>query len=145
MSSLTAGVVAFLERRQLAHLATADTAGRPHVVPVCFAVLGQTVYSAIDEKPKRGEPSALRRVRNVVANPRACLVADVYDHADWSRLGFVLVSGGARLIPPGGDEHARAVARLRERYTQYRGMALEGRPVLAVDIEHVTTWGRLEA
>jgi PPOX class probable F420-dependent enzyme len=143
--SLTAAVVAFLERQRLAHLATADAGGRPHVVPVCFGVLGQTVYSAIDEKPKRARAaSGLRRVRNVLSNPRASLVADVYDDADWTRLGFVLLSGPARLVEPGADEHARAVARLRERYPQYRGMALEQRPVLAIDIEHVATWGRLE-
>ena len=144
MTAFDSTVAGFLERRRLAHLATADARGRPHVVPVCFAVLGQTLYSAIDEKPKRGEPNTLRRVRNVLANPQASLVADVYDDADWTHLGFVLVSGRARLLAPGGDEHARAVARLRQRYAQYRAMALDQRPVLALDVERVTTWGRLE-
>jgi coenzyme F420-0:L-glutamate ligase / coenzyme F420-1:gamma-L-glutamate ligase len=142
---LTADVLAFLEARRVAHLATASQRGQPHVVPVCFAVLGQTVYSAIDEKPKRGQPLSLRRVRNVSTNPQASLVADVYDDADWNRLGFVLLSGRARMIEPGGDEHATAVARLRERYAQYHAMRLEERPVLALDIERVTTWGKLEA
>jgi coenzyme F420-0:L-glutamate ligase / coenzyme F420-1:gamma-L-glutamate ligase len=144
VSLLSEAVVRFLERQRLAHLATADAAGRPHVVPVCFALVGQTVYSAIDEKPKRGEPYSLRRLKNVLTNPRAMLVADVYDDQDWSRLGFVLLSGRARVIEPEADEHARAVARLRERYAQYREMALQERPVLALDVEHVTTWGTLE-
>lgn len=142
---LTADVLAFLERRRVAHLATASVNGQPYVVPVCFAVLDQTIYSAIDEKPKRGEPYSLRRVRNVLANPQASVVADVYDDADWTRLGFVLVSGRARLIEPGADEHARAVTRLRQRYLQYRQMALDQRPVLALDVERVTTWGKLDS
>lgn len=142
---LTAGVLAFLERQRVAHLATASERGQPHVVPICFAVVGQTVYSAIDEKPKRGEPYRLRRVRNVLTNPHATLVADVYDDADWTRLGFVLLAGRARMIEPGGDEHARAVASLRERYAQYLDMALDQRPVLALDVERVTTWGEVEA
>jgi PPOX class probable F420-dependent enzyme len=141
---LTAGVLAFLERQRVAHLATASERGQPHVVPICFAVVGQTVYSAIDEKPKRGEPYRLRRVRNVLTNPHATLVADVYDDADWTRLGFVLLAGRARMIEPGGDEHARAVASLRERYAQYLDMALDQRPVLALDVERVTTWGKLD-
>jgi coenzyme F420-0:L-glutamate ligase / coenzyme F420-1:gamma-L-glutamate ligase len=142
---LTPAVLAFLDGQRVAHLATASEHGHPHVVPVCFAVLGQTVYSAIDEKPKRGEPYSLRRVRNILSNPQASLVADVYDEQDWSRLGFVLLAGRARLIEPGGDEHARAVARLRERYLQYQAMALDQRPVVALDVDRVTTWGKLEA
>ena len=144
MSVLKPEVAAFLERQRVAHLATASERGRPHVVPVCFAVVGETVYSAIDEKPKRGEPYALRRVRNVLANPRACLVADVYDDRDWSRLGFVLVSGPARLVDAGGDEHTYALASLRQRYAQYHAMALDERPMLALDIERVVTWGKLD-
>jgi coenzyme F420-0:L-glutamate ligase / coenzyme F420-1:gamma-L-glutamate ligase len=143
VASLTADVVAFLERQRVAHLATASSSGQPHVVPVCFAVLGDSVYSAIDEKPKRGEPYALRRIRNVLSNPHATLVADVYDDGDWTRLGFVLLYGRARLIEPAAEEHARAVAVLRQRYVQYASMALEQRPVLALDVERVTTWGKL--
>ena len=136
-------VLAFLARRRVAHLATADERGRPHVVPVCFGLVGATVYSAIDEKPKRGEPRRLRRLRNVVANPRAALVADVYDDRDWARLGFVLLQGQARVVEPPGQEHAAAVRSLRERYPQYQHMALDERPVLALDVERVSTWGEL--
>jgi coenzyme F420-0:L-glutamate ligase / coenzyme F420-1:gamma-L-glutamate ligase len=141
---LNADVVAFLERQRVAHLATASARGQPHVVPICFVLLGETVYSAIDEKPKRADAYRLQRVRNVLSNPQAMLVADIYDDTDWSRLGFVLLSGRARLIEPGSDEHATAVARLRERYTQYRAMALDQRPVLALDIDRLTTWGKLD-
>jgi PPOX class probable F420-dependent enzyme len=134
----------FLERQRLAHLATADASGNPHVIPVCFALIGETLYVAIDEKPKRGDPRQLRRLRNIAENRHVAVVVDHYDDRDWSRLGFVLVRGLARVVPP-SPELALAVAALRERYVQYRAMALEDRPVIAADIERVTMWGRLTA
>jgi PPOX class probable F420-dependent enzyme len=134
----------FLDRRRVAHLATVGGAGAPHVVPVCFAVVGSVLYVAIDEKPKRFEdPLKLRRLRNIAENPRVAIVADVYDDVDWSRLGFVLLRGVARVLMEGA-EHGLALAALRDKYAQYRDMALEERPVIAIDIEHVTAWGRLE-
>jgi PPOX class probable F420-dependent enzyme len=135
----------FLERRRVAHLATADAGGAPHVVPVCFALVGETVYIAIDEKPKRsGDVLRLRRLRNIVENPRVAIVADVYDDDDWARLGFVLLRGEARILEAGTEEHARAIHVLREKYVQYRAMALDERPVIAADIERGTTWGKLD-
>jgi PPOX class probable F420-dependent enzyme len=134
----------FLQRQKVAHLATADASGSPHVVPICFALLGDTIYVAIDEKPKTENIWKLRRLRNIAENPRVAIVVDAYDDTDWSRLGFVLVRARARVLARPDEEHARAVTALRERYAQYRGMALEGRPVLAMDVEAVTSWGRLE-
>lgn len=136
---------AFLEGARVGHLATADAAGAPHVVPVCFVAVGDTVYMALDEKPKRVGPAALRRARNVAENPRAALVVDAYDE-DWSRLRFVLVRGPARLVAPGptehAPEHARAIASLRAKYPQYQAMALEDRPVIALDVTHAAAWGQ---
>jgi PPOX class probable F420-dependent enzyme len=129
----------FVSRARVAHLATADAMGAPHVVPVCFALLEQTLYIAIDEKPKAGDPRALRRLRNIAANPRVALVVDEYDE-DWSRLGFVLVRGLARLAEDSA-ERARALAALRDKYAQYAPMALEQRPLIAIDVRRVTTWG----
>lgn len=133
----------FLERQRIAHLATADASGTPHVVPICFALIDPVVYVAIDEKPKRTAPMQLRRLRNIAENPRVAIVADVYDDRDWSRLGFVLVHGRARLVNT-SEEQQRALGVLRSRYPQYRAMALEERPILAVRIERVTRWGQIE-
>ena len=133
----------FLERRRVAHLATADGTGAPHVVPICFALVDDTLYVAIDEKPKTGDYRRLRRLRNIAENPRVAVVADVYDDADWSKLGFVLVRGRARVLVEGA-EHAQAIRALRDKHLQYRDMALERRPVIAADIESVMTWGSLE-
>jgi PPOX class probable F420-dependent enzyme len=126
----------------VAHLATADRSGVPHVVPICFVLLADTLYVVLDEKPKRGDPRQLRRVRNIVENPRVSIVADVYDE-DWSRLGFVLLGCHARMLDP-GPEQAEAVAALRAKYAQYQVMALEERPMIAAEIERVTTWGAIE-
>jgi PPOX class probable F420-dependent enzyme len=142
MAGLDDHARAFLQRQRLAHLATADASGAPHVVPICFSLVGETLYVAIDEKPKRGDPLKLRRLRNIAETRRVAIVVDVYDDGDWSRLGFVLVRGSARVLTD-GPEHEQAVGALRLKYVQYRTMALDDRPVIAADIERVTTWGCL--
>ena len=155
MAALDARVRRFLERQRVAHLATASADGVPHVVPICFCLGGPgeattaaaaaaTLYVAIDEKPKTSHPSRLRRLRNIAANPSVAVVADVYDDADWSRLGFVLVHGAARVLAPELAEHRRALASLRDKYPQYGTMALEQRPVIAIDVQRVTLWGAIE-
>ena len=138
--TLSAPESAFVERQRVGHLATVDAAGRPHVVPVCFAYAGERFYIAIDEKPKRS--LRLKRLRNIAANPRVAIVFDRYDE-DWTRLGWVLVQGTAAVID-GGPEHERALVVLRDRYAQYRSMALEGRPVIRVTVERVSSWGDLD-
>jgi PPOX class probable F420-dependent enzyme len=132
---------AFLVAQRVARLATADGAGRPHVVPVCYALLQDKVYFTIDEKPKK-KPTALKRLANLRANPVAALVVDRYDE-DWSRLGWVMVQGGAEILE-GGAEHDLAQAALRARYPQLAAMRIEALPVVAVRIEHAASWGRLE-
>lgn len=135
---------AFLEARRIAHLATADAAGAPHVVPVCFALAGANAYVTVDEKPKRASAAPLKRLRNIAENPRVALVADRYDDRDWSRLGWVLLRGRAEILHR-GREHTRAQALLRRRYVQMRAMALEAHPVIAIRIERIASWGALEA
>ncbi|HTD48415.1 MAG TPA: TIGR03668 family PPOX class F420-dependent oxidoreductase [bacterium] len=127
-----------LAEARVGRLATADAEGRPHVVPICFVLDGRNLYSAIDEKPKRAAPRRLRRVRNIEANPQVALVVDHYEE-DWRRLRFVLISGTARVIAA-GQEHARAVALLRQKYPQYRAMRLEERPVIKISPRRVAAW-----
>jgi PPOX class probable F420-dependent enzyme len=132
---------AFLASQRVARLATADAAGRPHVVPICYALIRDEVYFTIDEKPKK-KPTALKRLANLRANPFAALVVDRYDE-DWSRLGWVMVRGSARILESGA-EHDQAQAALRQRYPQLAAMRIEDLPVVAVRIEHASSWGRLE-
>ncbi len=89
----------FLAGRRVGHLATADAAAPPHVVPVCFAVARDALYITIDQKPK-GDPRALKRLRNIAGNPSVALVADRYDE-DWTRLGWVMLRGRAEILEAG--------------------------------------------
>jgi PPOX class probable F420-dependent enzyme len=132
---------AFLNRRHLAHLATADRNGAPHVIPVCYAVAEDDLYIAIDEKPKRRD-RPLKRLRNISENPAVAVIVDRYDE-DWSRLGWVLLRGRATLVHD-GPEFTTALALLRARYPQYATMNLEANPVIAVRIDRVTSWGNLQ-
>lgn len=118
---------AFVQEQRIAHLATASADGWPHAVPICFVFLGGFFYSAIDEKPKR-KGTLLRRLSNIRGNPRAALIFDSYDE-DWSKLGWVLVRGAASIVE-GGAEHETVIAALRDKYPQYRAMALADRQLV---------------
>jgi PPOX class probable F420-dependent enzyme len=120
-------------RARVACLATADAVGRPHLVPVVFAVEGERVYSAVDAKPKRTR--ALRRLENVRANPAVALLVDHYEE-DWTALWWVRAEGVARVLESDAPEALRAVALLRERYPQQRAVGC----VLAVDVERWNGW-----
>jgi PPOX class probable F420-dependent enzyme len=122
---------------RVARLATADRTGRPHVVPIVFALDGDTVYSAVDHKPKR--TTALRRLANIAENPAVALLVDHYDDADWSRLWWVRADGAARVVPPGSTEAAHAVALLQHRYGPYVDRPPTG-PYLAVDVSRWSGW-----
>lgn len=133
---------AFIDRQRVGHLATVDARGAPSVVPVCYAYDGEYFYTPIDEKPKQRD-RLLRRVRNVEATGRAALIIDRYDE-DWSRLGWVHARGRAWILPPGAEGRATAVALLRERYAQYRAMALEAAPIIVLSPDRLTSWGVLD-
>jgi PPOX class probable F420-dependent enzyme len=122
---------------RVARLATVGTAGRPHLVPIVFAVAGDVVYSAVDAKPKR--TTALRRLENVRRNPRVALLADHYDDSDWDALWWVRADGVARVLDGSDSEARRAIALLAARYAQYRERPPRGQ-VLAVSVERWSGW-----
>ena len=119
------------EDEPVARLATVGADGRPHVVPICFAVKGDTLYTAVDEKPKRTR--RLKRLANIEANPRVEVLIDHYED-DWSRLWWVRLRGPARIV-----DDRRAVELLAAKYPQYRERPPAG-PVIAVTIEERTEW-----
>ncbi len=141
MQVLTDTVRAFCEQSRVARLATADAKGVPHLVPVCYAIIGDSLYITIDEKPKRTDVP-LKRLRNIVVNPEVAVTIDRWDE-DWRRLAWVMLRGRAEILPD-GEEHDRAQSRLRERYPQYRTMDLAPLPVIALRIARVSGWGDLE-
>ena len=131
----------FVSGQRLAHLATADARAEPHVVPVCFALSHATLYVTIDAKPKRASAMALKRVKNILENPAVAVVVDRYDE-DWTRLGWVMMSGQAEILAEGA-EHDAAQAQLRTRYPQLVAMEIAELPVIALRIARTTSWGDL--
>lgn len=124
-----------LAEARVAHLATVAETGKPHVVPVTFAVEGDVIYFAVDAKPKRTRN--LQRLRNIAANPSVSLLIDHYEE-DWSRLWWVRVDGTARIAgDPAETTHALNV--LTSRYPQYVHSPPPG-PVVTVTIDRITGW-----
>jgi len=124
-----------LTSARVARLATTDPDGRPHLVPIVFAVEGDTLYSAVDRKPKRS--TTLRRIENARARPDVTVLVDHYED-DWQQLWWIRLRGRARVLDD-GQERARALALLREKYPQYLTEPPDG-PVLAVDILETRLW-----
>ena len=119
------------EDARVARLATVAPDGRPHVLPICFVIDGDTLYTAVDEKPKRTR--ALQRLRDIEANPAVEIVIDHYED-DWTKLWWVRLRGRARIV-----EDERALALLAGKYGQYRQAPPQG-PVIAVTIEERREW-----
>jgi PPOX class probable F420-dependent enzyme len=120
----------------LAHLATADERGRPHLVPLVFVLHEETIYSAVDAKPKRTR--ALRRLANVAVNPQVAVLVDHYAE-DWDSLWWVRAEGTARVLDATTDEGGGALALLTARYAQYRQRAPAG-PLLAIAVARWSSW-----
>jgi PPOX class probable F420-dependent enzyme len=120
---------------RVGRLATLMPDGRLHLVPISFALEGDTLYSAVDEKPKRSR--RLQRLTNVRANPDVAVLVDHYDE-DWSRLWWVRMRGTARILED-GREFESALALLADKYEQYRVQPPRG-PVLAIALAEWRGW-----
>ncbi len=123
---------------RIARLATVRPDGHPHVVPITFALAGNTIVTAIDHKPKT--TTSLQRLKNIEAHPVASVIVDHYEE-DWSRLWWVRGDGPARIIPEGAGRD-QAIARLSEKYVPYRANPPRG-PVIQVAVDHWTSWSGL--
>jgi PPOX class probable F420-dependent enzyme len=119
---------------RIARLATVGADGRPHLVPIVFAVDDDHILSVVDAKPKR--TTALRRLANVRENPAVAVLADHYDDADWDALWWVRADGVGRVVEPSGEEGRRALARLADRYPQLQPTG----DVLVVDVDRWSGW-----
>ncbi|MFY9553653.1 MAG: TIGR03668 family PPOX class F420-dependent oxidoreductase [Blastocatellia bacterium] len=131
----------FIGEHRVARLATCGPDLNPVVVPICYAFDGEHIYTPIDEKPKSVSDSALKRLRNIEANPQVALVIDDYSE-DWGKLMYVLIIGAAEIISPGqhSSEHARAVGLLREKYVQYLSMAIDKKPIIKIVPARFKQW-----
>jgi PPOX class probable F420-dependent enzyme len=120
---------------RVGRLATLAPGGRLHLVPICFALEGDALYSAVDEKPKRSR--RLQRIENVRAHPDVAVLVDHYEE-DWSRLWWVRLRGSGRLVEHGQELEA-ALRLLAEKYEQYQDRPPPG-PVLAIVIDEWRAW-----
>jgi PPOX class probable F420-dependent enzyme len=119
----------------VARLATIGPNGAPHLVPICFAIAHDIIYTAVDGKPKR--TTDLARLANIAADPRVALLADRYDD-DWTKLWWVRVDGDARLATA-EDERELALQALAKAYPQYAVAPPRG-PVIAVQPRRFSGW-----
>jgi len=128
-----------LGEARVAHLATADAEGRPHVVPIAFAHEDENLYFVVDDKPKRSRN--LKRLRNIAGNPRVSVLVDHYED-DWTRLWWVRVDGVAHVLVH-EPEAQRAIDLLARKYAQYRTAKPPG-PVIEITILRMTGWAAAE-
>jgi PPOX class probable F420-dependent enzyme len=124
-----------LAEARVGRLATVRPDGAPHVVPIVFALDGDRLYSAIDDKPKRTR--ALQRLANIAAEPRVSVLVDGYDE-DWSSLWWIRVDGRADVIASGPD-HVHTLDLLAAKYDQYRRARPSG-TVIRVTISRWSAW-----
>ena len=127
----------FIREQRVGRLATVDAEHRPHVVPIVYAFDGERLYTPIDAKPKRVGARALRRVRNIRGNPHVAVIVDRYSE-NWERLAWVQLRGRARYVES-GPAQKRGVRLLEEKYPQYEGMPLAGRPVIVIEVDEVAS------
>jgi len=130
---------ALVERSRVAHLATVDRGGRPHVVPICFVAVGDKLYSIVDDKPKRRDVP-LRRLVNIEENPHVAVIIDHYED-DWAKLEYLQLRGRASLVSDGGV-FLTVRAALRRKYDSYRGMnlRLQAHPLIEIRVGHLHYW-----
>jgi PPOX class probable F420-dependent enzyme len=120
---------------RVARLATIDETGTPHLVPIVFALVSDTLYTAVDSKPKRSR--VLRRIENARRRAQATILVDHYEE-QWSRLWWIRLRASARVLDEGAEAES-ALAALCEKYEQY-GVEKPGPPVLALDIVEWRGW-----
>lgn len=121
---------------RVARLATIDAEGRPHVVPIVFALISDVLCFAVDAKPKSGAP--LRRLANIRANPAVSVLVDHFDE-DWEALWWARADGTARIVDAAAPQAAAALEALIDRYPQYRLDRPPG-PIVLIDVYAWSGW-----
>src|SRR5687768_15986902 len=109
-----------------ARLATVDGAGCPLVTPITDMEPGDSLYCPTDAKPKRVPVQRLKPLRNIQENPQVALVIDDYGE-HWTELAYVILHGTSQILTS-GSPFERAIAALREKYSQYRQMPIQENP-----------------
>lgn len=140
---LNSSIKTALRTARVGHLATVDPEGMPHVVPICFVVNSNAIFSPVDEKPKQSSPQQLGRIRNIRKHPDSTLVVDHYQE-NWQHLFWIQIRGSASIQSPDSENHTRIISNLRDKYAQYEEHGLESRPLIKLSVEDVISWGTIE-
>ena len=132
----------FVSEARTATLGTIAEDGRPRLVPICFVLDGDVLFTPIDEKPKQvTEPRQLARIRDIERRADVTVLIDHWNE-DWEHLAWLRIDGRASLAEDPA-ERASAIAALRAKYPQYADHDLEARPLIRIAIERVRSWGDL--
>ena len=100
MSAFTEKEIAYLTSQRLGRLATVNTQGELHVVPVGF--IYNTELDTIDIGGVRGTFGASRKFRDATQTERGALVVD--DVVPGRQIRGIEVRGRAEAFPEGGDQ-----------------------------------------
>jgi PPOX class probable F420-dependent enzyme len=123
-------------KARVGRLATSTPTGRPHVVPVVFALVENNVWTAVDAKPK--STHSLRRLANIESNPRVSMLVDEYED-DWSALWWVRIDGDATIVSVDASDGRLALSALSAKYPQYATQAPPG-PLIRIAVVSWTSW-----
>ncbi|MQF65399.1 TIGR03668 family PPOX class F420-dependent oxidoreductase [SAR202 cluster bacterium AC-409-J13_OGT_754m] len=123
----------------IAYLATVSNKGHPHIVPICFVLRDQNFYSLIDNKPKDVQLLKLRRVQNIISNPKVALIVNHYED-DWNKLWHILLKGHGSLVV-NELERTAAIKSLKQKYRQYLDMDVDLNPVIKISPTSIVSWG----
>jgi PPOX class probable F420-dependent enzyme len=137
LSELPAWALELLSEARVGRLGLLDDHDRPRVLPVTYALSEGSLWSAIDEKPKRTDPA---RLRYLARRPEAAVTVDRYEE-DWSALAWVQVLGSVRILE--ADENRPALDALVAKYEQYRRRSPPG-PLLRLEPERALCWRATE-
>jgi coenzyme F420-0:L-glutamate ligase/coenzyme F420-1:gamma-L-glutamate ligase len=134
--------LSLLTSARVGHLATVDAEGKPYIVPVVFACDGHRIYIALDSKKKSASVERLKRVRNILENPRVAMIVDHYAE-QWEELEYILIHGTATLLKQ-GKVHEAALDMLKAKYPQYQCMPLDKAPVICINPERWVCWTAID-
>lgn len=138
MVVISAKLKSLITDSSIAYLSTVSHKGHPHIVPICFVLLDQNFYSLLDNKPKDVQVLKLRRVQNIISNPKVALIVNHYED-DWDKLWHVLIKGNGSIVANELERRA-AIKSLKQKYEQYLHMDVDLNPVIKIRPTNIVSW-----
>ena len=139
MVVISAKLKSLITDSSIAYLSTVSHKGHPYIVPICFVLLDQNFYSLLDNKPKNVQLLKLKRVQNIISNPKVALIVNHYED-DWDKLWHVLIKGNGSIVSNELERRA-AIKSLKQKYGQYLHMDVDLNPVIKIRPTNIVSWG----